>query len=69
MLPYWEYNHSKLQKQEDWVLLRRRVQNLGYSCWDDACRAEFVTGVEEHELVPFVFFVSSKALASSREAE
>ena len=32
-------------------------------------REEFVTGVEEQELVHFVFFVSSKDLASSREAE
>jgi hypothetical protein len=32
-------------------------------------RKEFVTGVEEQKLVHFVFFVSSKDLASSREAE
>jgi len=32
-------------------------------------REEFVTGVEEQELVHFFFFVSSKDLASSRDAE
>jgi len=43
--------------------LRRRVQSLDDSCGDDACRAkEFVTGVEEQELVHFVSFVSSKGL-------
>ncbi len=51
-------------------LLRRRVQSSGHSCWHDASRArEFVTGVEEQELVHFGSFVSSKGLASSREAE